>query len=209
MKLYDCQFAPNPRRARVFLKEKGLEMPFEEIDIMNGVNLQEDYRKINAIGLVPALELDDGKIICEVPAICRYLEAHHPEPNLFGTDPYETAMVEQWERYGEMNGLQGVAEVFRNQAPPFAERGLPGLENIVAIPALVERGKNRVAAYYDRLEQRLSESEYLASDRYTMADITGMCVVDFATFAEMGIPEGNTNTQRWLAACQARPSAQA
>lgn len=209
MKLYDCQFAPNPRRARVFLKEKGLDIPFEEIDIMGGANLNEDYLKVNPTGLVPALELDDGKIICEVPAICRYLEAKHPEPNLLGKDPFEAAMVEQWERFGEMNGLTGVAEVFRNSAPPFANRGLPGLNDIDAIPALIGRGKNRVAAFYDRLEQRLAESEYLASDRYTLADITTMCVVDFATFAEMGIPEGNTNTQRWHAACQARPSAQA
>ena len=208
MKLYDCQFAPNPRRARVFLKEKGIEIPFEEIDIMNGANLKEDYRKINASGLVPALELDDGRVICEVPAMCRYLEALNPEPNLLGKDPFEAAMVEQWERFSEMNGMQAVGEVFRNQAPPFAKRGMPGLSDIDAIPALVERGKNRVAAFYEQLEQRLAESEYLASDRYTMADITGMCVVDFATFAEMGVPDGHTNTQRWLTACQARPSAQ-
>ncbi|MGR8946995.1 MAG: glutathione S-transferase family protein [Gammaproteobacteria bacterium] len=208
MKLYDCQMAPNPRRARVFIKEKGLEIPMHEVDIISGDNLKDDYRRVNRTGLVPALELDDGKIICEVPAICRYLETLHPEPNLMGNDPYETAMVEQWERFGEMTGMQAVGEVFRNQLPAFAERGLPGMKNVGAIPALVERGKQRVAAFYEQLEQRLSESEYLASDRYTFADITNMCVVDFASFAEMGIPAGNANTQRWIAACRARPSAQ-
>ena len=209
MKLYDCQFAPNPRRARVFLKEKGLDIPFQEIDIMGGENLKDDYLKVNSNGLVPALELDDGNIICEVPAMCRYLEAQHPEPNLLGKDPYEIAQVEQWERFAEMTGMQAVGEVFRNQLPAFANRGLPGMTDIGAVPALVERGKSRVAAFYSQLEQRLAESEYLASNRYTLADITGMCVVDFATFAEMGIPDGNTNTQKWHAACQARPSAQA
>lgn len=208
MKLFDCQMAPNPRRARVFIKEKGLDIPSHEISIMDGENLKDEYRQVNRAGLVPALELDDGKVICEVPAICRYLEAQHPEPNLMGQDPFEIAMVEQWERFGEMTGMQAVGEVFRNQLPAFAERGLPGMTSVGAVPALVERGKQRVAAFYAQLEQRLSESEYLASDRFTMADITAMCAVDFATFAKMGIPDGNANSQRWLEACHARPSAQ-
>lgn len=209
MKLYDCNFAPNPRRARVFIAEKGLDIPFQEVDIMAGENLSDGYRALNPNGLVPALELDDGRVICEVPAMCRYLEAQHPEPNLMGKDPYETAMVEQWERFAEMSGMQAVGEVFRNQLPAFAARGLPGMSEISAIPGLVARGKQRVDAFYAQLEKRLSESDYLASDRYTLADITAMCVVDFATFAEMGIPEGNTNTQRWHSACQSRPSAKA
>ena len=209
MKLYDCQMAPNPRRARVFIKEKGLDIPCHEIDIMSGENLKDEYRQINSTGLVPALQLDDGKIICEVPAMCRYLEAQHPEPNLMGQSPYEVAMVEQWERFGEMAGMQAVGEVFSNQLPAFTERGLPGMTDVGAVPALIERGKQRVAAFYAQLEQRLSESDYLASDRYTLADITAMCVVDFATFAEIGIPEGNTRTQRWIEACHSRPSAHA
>ncbi len=209
MKLYDCQMAPNPRRARVFINEKGLDIPTHEINILEGENLKDDYVKVNSSKLVPALELDDGKIICEVPAICRYLEATHPEPNLMGVDPYETAMVEQWERYAEMGGMQAVAEVFRNQLPAFTERGLPGLTNVGAIPALIERGKQRLEAFYARLEERLGESEFLASNRFTFADITGMCVVDFATFAKVGIPAGNTNTQRWHGACAGRPSAKA
>ena len=206
MKFYDCQMAPNPRRARIFIKEKGLEIPSQDIDIMGGENLRDDYRAVNPTGLVPALALDDGRIICEVPAICRYLESLHPAPNLLGKDAFETAMVEQWERFGEMSGMQAVGEFFRNQLPAFAARGLPGMTDVDAIPALVERGKQRVAAYFEQLEKRLSDSEYVASDRFTLADITNMCAVDFAARVELEIPADNVNTKRWYELCHVRPS---
>ena len=207
MKFYDCQMAPNPRRARIFIKEKGLDIPTQNIDIMAGENLKDDYRTINPTGLVPALALDDGRIICEVPAICRYLETQHPEPNLMGTDAFETALVEQWERFGEMSGMQSVGEFFRNQLPAFAARGLPGMTDVDAIPALVNRGKQRVDAYFGQLEKRLAESEFLAGERCTLADITNMCAVDFAARVELPIPTENVNTKRWYEACRSRPSA--
>jgi glutathione S-transferase len=209
MKLYDCQMAPNPRRARIFLAEKGLDIEKEEIGIFEGDNLKPAYLDKSPLGLVPSLELDDGTILTEVPAICRYLESQHPEPNLMGKNPLETARVEAWERFAEMNGMQAVGEYFRNATPGFDDRGLPGMTGIPRLPALVERGEKRIAAFYEQLEKRLSESEYLASDRFTLADITAMCVVDFATFTEHGIPEGNANTKRWHTACAGRPSAAA
>ena len=207
MKFYDCQIAPNPRRVRIFIKEKALNIPTQNIDILGGENLSEDYRAINPNGLVPALSLDDGRVICEVPAICRYLESLYPEPNLMGGEALEIALVEQWERFGELSGMQSVGEFFRNQLPAFATRGMPGMAGIDAIPALVERGKQRVTAYFHQLEQRLTESEFLAGDRFTLADITNMCAVDFAARVELQVPSENANTQRWYAVCHSRPSA--
>lgn len=206
MKFYDCPIAPNPRRARIFIREKGLDIPTQDIDIMAGENLGDEYRKLNPSGLVPALVLDDGRVICEVPAICRYLESLYPEPNLMGQDAYETALVEQWERFGELSGMQSVGEFFRNQLPAFAERGLPGMESVGAIPALVARGKQRVDAYFGQLEKRLGESDFLAGERFTLADITNMCAVDFAARVELPLPDGHVNTERWYSACRSRPS---
>lgn len=208
MKLYDGQ-APNPRRARIFIAEKGLDIPTEQVDIFKGENLSDSYKAKNPLGLVPALELDDGTVLGEVPAMCRYLECQHPEPNLMGKDPVETAQIEAWERFAEMSGMQAVGEYFRNGAEMFDDRGLPGVTGIPRIEALIDRGERRIAGFYEALEKRLGESEYLGSDRFTIADITALCVVDFATFAKHGIPEGNENTKRWHAACSARPSAQA
>lgn len=206
MKLYDCQMAPNPRRARIFIREKGLDIPFHEIDLIGGENLKPEYTAINAHGLIPTLQLDDGTTISEVPAICSYLEAQHPDPPLMGTTPFETAQVIAWDRHMEMGGMATVGEVFRNSAPPFAERGLPGRSGDKQIPQLVERGKHGVELFWARLEKRLNEAEYLAGDHYSLADITGLCVVDFAKFAQFDIPSESKATQRWYEKVSARPA---
>jgi len=208
MKLYDAQ-APNPRRARIFIAEKGLDIPTQELSIMDGENLTPEYKAKSRFGLIPALELDDGMVLTEVPAICRYLESKHPEPNLMGRDPIEIAQIEMWERYCEMSGSQAVGEYFRNGFSKLDDRGLPGITGIPRIEALIDRGKRRLASFYEVIEQRLGESEYLASDRFTLTDITGLCAVDFAQMVKLGIPEAHRNTKRWHAACSARPSAAA
>ena len=209
MKLYDCQMAPNPRRVRVFLAEKGVDIPKTEVSIIEGENLKPEYLAVNPRGLLPTLELDDGNRIDETIAICRYIEETQPEPNLMGRDALEKAQIESWQRHMEFDGLNPTGEMFRNSFDPFKNRGLPGLENVQAIPELATRGKAGVERFYERLEQRLSQSTYIAGDRYTVADITALCVVDFASFAKMGIPEANTNTKRWHADVSARPSAKA
>ncbi len=209
MKLYDCATAPNPRRVRFFLAEKGIEVDKEEIDIVAGENLKPEYLKINAAGLVPVLQLDDGANLCEAPAICRYLESQYPKPNLMGLDPLETASIEAWERFAEMAGLQAVGEVFRNSFDAFKTRGLPGSTLVDAIPALVERGKVRLAAFYEQLERRLGMRAYLAGDRFTFADITACCAVDVASFMKMPPPEGYGNIKRWHDAVSMRPAAKA
>ena len=209
MKLYDCQMAPNPRRVRVFLAEKGVDIPKTEVNIIEGENLKPEYLAVNPRGLLPTLELDDGNRIDETIAICRYIEETQPEPNLMGQDALEKAQIESWQRHMEFDGLNPTGEMFRNSFDPFKNRGLPGLENVQAIPELAARGKAGVERFYERLEQRLSQSTYIAGERYTIADITALCVVDFASFAKMGIPEANTNTKRWHADVSARPSAKA
>ncbi len=209
MKLYDCSAMPNPRRVRFFLAEKGVEVDKEEIDILTGENLTPEYLKINAAGLVPVLQLDDGTNLCEAPAICRYLESVYPLPNLMGMGPLETASVEAWERFAEMTGMQAVGEVFRNSFEGMKTRGVPGPTRVDAIPALVERGKVLLAGFYDQLECRLGISVYLAADRFTFADITACCAVDAAIFMKMPPPAGNCNTKRWHDAVSARPAARA
>ena len=209
MKLYDCQMAPNPRRVRVFLAEKGVDIPKTEVSIIEGENLKPEYLVVNPRGLLPTLELDDGSRIDETIAICRYIEETQPEPNLMGRDALEKAQIESWQRHMEFDGLNPTGEMFRNSFDPFKNRGLPGLENVQAIPELAARGKAGVERFYERLEQRLSQSPYIAGERYTVADITALCVVDFASFAKMGIPEANANTKRWHADVSARPSAKA
>jgi len=209
MKLHDCQMAPNPRRVRIFLAEKGLDVEKVEHSILEGETCGAEYLKINPWGTVPALELDDGKVVREAPAIFRFVEASNPEPNLIGNDPMETAEIEAWERFSELNGMGAIGEFFRNQTDALAGRGLPGPTGLDLIPALVERGAARAAFFYDQINERLGESEYLGSDRYTIADITAQCAVDFASAVSLGIPEHCTNVARWHKAVSSRPSAAA
>ncbi len=208
MKLYDTKVAPNPRRARIFIREKGLDIPSVEVSIRDGENLSAEYRAKNRFGLVPTLELDDGTCIDEVPAICGYLESLHPDPPLLGRSPIEKARVQSWERHMENQGMACIGETFRNSAPPFATRGLPGRDGDAAIPALVDRGKRGVDMFYSTLERRLSESPFVACDAYTLADITAFCAVDFASAVGMGIPDGNTKTRAWYEKVSARPATQ-
>ncbi len=209
MKLYDCQMAPNARRARIFIAEKGLEIPKQEVNIMKGENLEEAYLKVNPWGMLPSLELDDGTVIPEAPCIFRYIEGMHPEPNLLGKDPRESATIQAWERFAEMIGIQAFGEFFRNQTKGFADRAMPGYSGVPLIPELVERGRKRVAYFYDQIETRLGESEYFAGDRFTAADITALCAVDFGNAVALGIPEGNENTNRWYKTVSERASATA
>lgn len=211
MKLYDCKIAPNPRRVRIFIAEKNLQIPTVEVSILDGENLKSDYLKVNSRGLLPVLELDDGTRIDETQAICRYLEETHPEPNLMGRTTLERAQIESWQRHMEFDGLTAVSEVIRNSIPVFSSRGLPGVtQPVPAIPALVERGTQSLRRFYERLEQRLKETDYVAGNRYTIADITALCVIDAAkNRANIPIPTENTRTQRWYDAVSARPSAKA
>ena len=211
MKFYDCHVTPNPRRARIFMAEKGIEVPFVEVDLLTGENLQEPYVSVNPRGLIPTLELDDGTRFDEVMAIVRYFEELYPTPVLLGRTPVERALVESAQRKAEFEGMIAGSEVFRNQHENFTERSLPGAPGykIPAIPALVARGKQTIERFHAWLEKTLSKSAYLVGDQFTMADITALCAVDFHKWIKIEIPAANTHTQRWYKAVSTRPSAKA
>ena len=211
MKLYDNKYAPNPRRVRMFMAEKGIACDREQVDIVQGENLSDAYLAINPRGLVPALVLDDGTLLDETVAICRYLEETHPEPPLMGSGALGKAQVEARQRHMEFDGLLGAAEAFRNAYPRFAQRGLGGVvEAVPAIPALVERGKGMVLRFYRRLNEELGKSRFVAGDAFSIADITALCTVDFAAAgARVPMPDGCENLRRWHEQMSARSSASA
>jgi glutathione S-transferase len=210
MHLYDMLKAPNPRRVRMFLAEKGISLPTTEIDISTGANLCADYLAINPRGVVPTLQLDDGSIIDESVAICRYLEGLYPEPNLFGIGPREQAEVERWGRRAEFDGMFNIAAIFRNRAPHLANRAAPGTAPALAQDeGLAQRGEALLPGFFSMLNDRLQDHEFLAGERLTIADITAFICVDFAKWVRQRIPEAHAHSQRWYAAIKARPSAQA
>lgn len=139
----------------------------------------------------------------------RYLESLHPQPNLLGSDALEGARIEAWERFAEMNGMGAIGEFYRNQAAPLADRAVPGFSGVKTLPALVERGKQRAAWFYTQMDRRLGESAFLGGDRFSAADITALCAIDFGNAVGLGIPEDHGNTQRWHGAVSGRPSAAA
>lgn len=209
MKLYDCTTAPSPRRVRVFAAEKGIELEKVEIDLAGGEQFGERYRGINPDCVVPALELDDGTRITEVVAICQYLEQAQPEPPLFGRTPLEWARSLEWNSKIEQQGLLAMMDTFRNSVQGLKGRALPGPVGYEQIAELAERGSQRVAAFFDRLERQLMDGEFVTGERYTIADISAMVFVDFAARAKIGIPEHAGNVRRWHSAVAARPSASA
>jgi glutathione S-transferase len=205
MKLYTWQRAPNPRRVSIFLAEKQLSLEIEEVG--DGAQLKPEFLAKAVHRRVPLLELDDGTRIGEAMAICRYLEALHPEPALFGRSPKEAALIDMWERWCESDGVFAVAEVFRNKLPAFEGRGLSGYHaSTPQIPALVERGSLRVQEFFERLDGQLARHPFVAGPSFSVADITAVCATDFALRTRLEIPVSCTNVLRWHAEVSARPS---
>ena len=209
MKLYEMTLAPNPRRVRIFLAEKGVEIEKKQIDIMSGENLSEEYLKVSPRGVVPVLELDDGTTIDETVAICRYFEELHPKNALMGTDAKSKALIESRQRQIEFDGLLPLADIVRNSIPEFSTRAIAGAEGVDAIAELISRGVASYIRFMGRLNNMLADNEYVAGDSFSIADITGMCVVDFAKMAKISIPTEHTNTLRWYNLVSSRPSASA
>ncbi|MBU4137082.1 glutathione S-transferase [Brevundimonas sp.] len=204
MKLYTSHRAPNPRRVRWVMAEKGIEdVELVEVDILTGEHKTPEYRARVGVPHVPALELDDGTTISESVAICRYLEALYPEPNLFGRDAREQAVIEMWTRRCEFYLANPIMLSVRHSHPALA-----ALE-AVQMPQLADY--NRVAAekFMKTLDRRLADHEFLAADRFTIADIVAVVGLDFARLIKYRPPEELTHLARWLAACRARPAAAA
>ena len=208
LKLYQSGSSPNSRRVRIFIAEKGLTVPTVTVDLGKGEQHGDAYRAINPRRVVPTLVLEDGTAIGEVPAIQRYLEDAFPDHPLFGIDAADKALVTMWERRVEQEGFASVMEAIRNVLPGLQGRAIAGPHDYEQIPALVERSKKRVANFYADLEARLSEVGFVAGERYSVADITALVTVDFATKAiDMPVPEGNVATKRWYAEVSGRASA--
>ncbi|MCF3593273.1 glutathione S-transferase [Rhodobacteraceae bacterium LMO-12] len=207
MLFYDCSTAPSPRRARMFIAEKGLEVETREVSIAKSEQLSADFLKVNPRATVPVLITDEGATLTENIAIATYLEATHPEPALMGQTPVEKAEVMMWNAIAEAQGGMPVAEVLRNSHPAMKGRALPGPLNLDQIPKLVARGQQRVDAFFALLEDRLSQSPWLAGETFSLADITAFVFVDFARVIKARIPEGNTATKAWYDSIRARPSA--
>ena len=202
MKLYEDQRAPNPRRVRIFLAEKGIEVPRQQVDIMAGEHKGPAIAKLNPFERLPILELDDGQVICESLAICRYFEAVQPDPRLFGAGALDQAMVEMWQRRVELSLFMPVSFAFRHGHPRMAHLEVPqvkewGEANLAKIPKMLD--------YFDG---ELRQRQFMAGDRYSVADITALCAVDFMKVVRLSL-DGHANLQRWHAAVSGRPSASA
>jgi glutathione S-transferase len=207
LKLYEANSSPNSRRVRIFLAEKGICVSRVPVDLGAKEQLSEAYTRINPRRVVPTLVLEDGTAIGEVPAILRYLEEAHPNTPLLGTSPKDKALVAMWERRMELEGFAAVMETVRNAATGLRGRAIAGAHDYEQIPALVERGRQRVKDFYADFEARLAEVPFVAGDRFSVADITAIVTVDFAIKAlSLPIPEGNVASQRWYALVAARPS---
>lgn len=209
MKLYDCKTAPSPRRVRIYLAEKGVEIDTVQVDLGSGEQFGEAFRKINPDCVVPVLELDNGRCISEVLAICHYLEELYPEPPLFGKTAEERAVTLMWNAKVEQLGLWAVADAFRNSTKALMNNALPGPDNYSQIPELAERGRQRVGKFFERLNGQLAEGDFIAGDFFSVADISAMVAIDFAAWIKIQMPESATNLARWYATVSKRPSASA
>jgi len=208
VKLYDFRHSPSPRRVRIFLAEKDLAVPTVTVDLYGREQFLPAFKAINPDCTLPLLELDDGTTIGESVAICRYFEEIRPDPPLFGRDPRERALVEMWNRRVEFNGYLRAVDVMRNGNERFADRGLPGVERgVPQIPALVERGRAALDRFYDRLDGELATRPFIAGEDFSIADITGLVTIDFATRAGHPLAPGRTHLERWYQAVKARRSA--
>ncbi len=203
---YDCATAPSPRRTRILLAEKGVPHETVQVDLRNGEQLSDAFRKINPQCTVPVLRTDDGLALTDNAAITAYLEALYPQPPLLGNTPAEKAEIASWNWRIEFEGLLAIAEAMRNSAPAMADRALPGPVNYAQIPELAARGLARVQRFFVNLNERLTGREFVATDRLSIADITAVVAVDFARVVRVKTGEQHPHLVRWRAAMALRPA---
>lgn len=202
MKIYETRTAPNPRRVRIFLAEKGIDMEYVQLDLQQGENMSPEMRKKNPIGKVPVLELDDGTAIAETDAICTYFEAIQPEPPLLGTTPLEKGTIAMWQRQVEFCLMMQIGLCFQHTTGYFKDRMNP-------IPAFGEEAGLNASKYLSILERRLADTPYIAGEQFSIADITALCAIDFGRVVNIRMQDKHENLKRWYDAVSARPSAQA
>jgi glutathione S-transferase len=202
VKLYESAMAPNPRRVRIFLAEKGISVPIVQVDIGKAENRQPAFTAKNPLGRLPVLELDDGRYLAESVAICRYFEEQQPQPALMGVDTLDRAFVEMWQRRMEFEVFGPITQVFQNTHAFFAGR-------IPQVPEFGEVSRKTALARLAWLDGELAASEFVAGPRYTIADITALCGIDFGRVTGIRIDPAWKNLQRWHETVSGRPSAKA
>ncbi|WP_213993583.1 glutathione S-transferase [Sodalis sp. dw_96] len=208
MKLYQSASSPNSRRVRIFLAEKGIQLDVIPVNLGAKEQFGADYRAINPRLQVPTLVLDDGTSIAEVPAIWRYLEETHPATPLLGSSAKERALITMWERRVELDGFAAVMEAVRNTVPGLKGRALSGPYDYEQLPALAERSVLRVKNFYVDLEDRLAQTPFVAGEVFSVADITALVTVDFATGGiKLPVPDGCPALKRWYESISSRSSA--
>jgi glutathione S-transferase len=203
MRIIETKRAPNPRRVRIFLAEKGVAVAFEEQDMMTGELKSAEFMRLNPWQQVPVLVFDDGRRLCESVAICRYFEELKPDPPLMGVGPIGRAETEMWQRRVELGVLYRVAQVFRHLNPKMAQLEVPQL------PMWGEANKGKVEAELRLLDERLAETPYIAGDNYSIADITALVAIDFMKPARLAVSGELENLRRWYDEVSRRPSASA
>ncbi len=204
--LYDCATAPSPRRARILLAEKGVVHETVQVDLRNNEQLGEAYRKVNPACTVPALRTDEGLLLTDNAAIAAWLEAAYPQPPLMGVTAQEKAEVASWNWRIEFEGLFAIAEAMRNSAPSLANRALPGPVDYAQIPELAQRGLARAQQFFVTLNERLADRAFIATDRFSLADITAAVAVDFARVVKVRAGDQHPHLLRWRAALALRPA---
>ena len=204
--LYDCATAPSPRRARILLAEKRVAYETVQVDLRSGELFGAAYRRVNPQCTVPALRTDEGVVLTDNAAITAWLEARYPQPPLLGVTPEEKAEVASWNWRIEFEGLLAIAEALRNGTPAMANRALPGPVDYPQIPELAQRGRDRVQQFLATLDERLAGREFVATDHFSVADITAVVAVDFARVIKIRPDERHPHLQRWRAAMAQRPS---
>ncbi|RTL23558.1 MAG: glutathione S-transferase [Burkholderiales bacterium] len=202
--LYDCATAPSPRRARILLAEKRLPHDTVQVDLRSGEHFGAAFRRINPHCTVPALVTDEGAVLTDNAAIAAYVEALQPEPPLLGRTPLDKAEIASWQWRVEFEGLMAVAEALRNSSPAMVDRALPGPVNYAQIPALAERGVQRLKHFLDELNIHLEAREFIAAGQFSIADITAVVAVDFARVVKVRPGDEHPHLLRWRAAMEAR-----
>ena len=209
MKLYDFGPAISAQRVRVFLAEKGLEIPSEELNVREDNQFVEPFTSMNPFHCVPFLELDDGEVIAESMSICRYLEELHPEPALFGGTAEERGRIDMWQRRFELDGFLPLLHAVRNHVPTFAGRVVPGTRtDLPQLPEMVNRGKEMTEVFLGRVEPQLARNEFVAGSTLSVADITGFFVLRMATLLGMDIGASWPSVAAWFSRVSARPAFQ-
>ncbi|MFM7084251.1 MAG: glutathione S-transferase family protein [Hyphomicrobium sp.] len=203
MKIIETRSAPNPRRVRMFLTEKGITVPFEQVDLMGGALQSDEFKKLNPYQRVPVLILDDGTVISETMAICRYFEEIYPAPSLMGTTPIQKAIIEMWNRRIELGLFQSITHVFRHLHPKMGHLEIPQIKE------WGEANRPKVLEHLQFLDEQLDKNRYISGDEFSVADITGFVAISFMKPAKLELPQEFKKIEEWYHRISLRPSASA